>query len=86
MVPVAYGIEDTKGLTGQQYVVAILVHVIVDGVLRRDGRARHLAPEDDPVRTDGFADDVTIPGGGVFDGAPGRSSRLDPGRRRSETS
>jgi hypothetical protein len=29
-----------------------------------------LAPEYDPVRTDGFSDDEDDPGGGVYDRAP----------------
>jgi len=31
-----------------------------------------LAPEYDPVRSDGEADDEDDPGGGVYDGAPDR--------------
>jgi uncharacterized membrane protein len=69
---VAYGIEDTTGLTGQQYALAILIHVLVTvyfaGMVVQD----ILVPGDDPIRSDGFADDVDDPGGGVYDGAPDR--------------
>jgi uncharacterized membrane protein len=69
---VAYGIEDTTGLTGQQYALAILIHVLVTvyfaGMVVQD----ILVPSGDPVRADGFADDRDDPGGGVFDQAPDR--------------
>lgn len=67
---VGYGIEDTTGLTGQQYAFAILIHVLVTvyfaGMVVQD----MLVPSGDPVRTDGFADDEDDPGGGVYDRAP----------------
>jgi uncharacterized membrane protein len=69
---VAYGIEDTTGLNAQQYALAIVVHVLVTlyfaGLVLQD----MLVPAYDPVRTDGFDDDLDDPGGGVFDGAPDR--------------
>jgi uncharacterized membrane protein len=82
---VAYGIEDTTGLTGQQYALAIVVHILVTiyfaGLVLQD----MLVPAYDPVRTDGFADDLDDPGGGVFDGAPDRFT-LGRARRRTSTS
>ncbi len=82
---VAYGQEDTTGLTGQQYAIAIVVHVLVTvylaGVILQD----MLVPEFDPVRDDGFAEDRDDPGGGVFDGAPDRFT-IGRARRRTSTS
>jgi uncharacterized membrane protein len=67
---VAYGIDDTTGLTGQEYTVAILIRVITTlyfaGMVIQD----MLTPQYDPVRTDGFEDDTDDPGGGVYDRAP----------------
>ena len=69
---VAYGIEDTTGLNAQQYALVIIVHVLVtlyfSGLVLQD----MLVPAYDPVRNDGFEDDLDDPGGGVFDGAPDR--------------
>ncbi len=82
---VAYGIEDTTGLTGQQYALVIVVHVLVTiyfaGLVLQD----MLVPAYDPIRTDGFEDDLDDPGGGVFDGAPDRFT-LGRARRRTSTS
>jgi hypothetical protein len=81
---VAYGIEDTTGLTGQQYALATLIHVLVTvyfaGMVVQD----ILVPGDDPIRNDGFADDEDDPGGGVFDHAPDRFTlRRGSGRTSS---
>lgn len=82
---VAYGTEDQKGLTGQEYSVAVLIHVLATlylvAVVIRD----ILRPEHDPVRTDGFAEDRDDPGGGVFDQAEDRVT-LGRGPRQTETS
>ena len=80
-----YG-NDNKGLPEGWYAAAILVHLVATswfaGLIVRD----ILAPEHDPVRTDGCPEHVDDPGGGVLDGAPDISawSRSDPdavGRR-----
>lgn len=69
---VSYGVDDTTGLSGQEYSIAILIRVVTTlylvGVVVRD----ILVPERDPVRTDGVEEDSDDPGGGVFDGAPDR--------------
>jgi uncharacterized membrane protein len=67
---VQYGIDGTKGLTGQEYVVAIVIHVLVTLYLAAMVVQDILVPDYDPVRSDGFDDDVDDPGGGVFDRAP----------------
>ena len=67
---VQYGIEGTKGLTGQEYTVAIVIHVLVTVYFAAMVVQDILAPEFDPVRSDGFDDDTDDPGGGVFDRAP----------------
>ena len=63
-----YG-NSNKGLPEGWYVAAILVHIISTswfaGMVIRD----IVRPQHDPVRTDGFADDLDDPGGGVLDGA-----------------
>ncbi len=62
--------KDVHGLTPQWYGVSTLVHIgftiwfaalVVRDILR---------PSNDPVRTDGFAEDVDDPAGGVYDNAP----------------
>ena len=58
------------GLTGQEYTVAIVIHVIVTVYFAALVLQDMLAPEYDPVRNDGFSDDEDDPGGGVYDGAP----------------
>ena len=81
---VEYGMDDTTGLTGPEYAVAIVVHVLATlylaGMIVRD----ILRPQHDPVRTDGFAADADDPGGGVYDGAPDRfpPRRLQMSRNR----
>jgi uncharacterized membrane protein len=79
---VSYGIEDTKGLTGQQYAAAVFIHVAVTiyfgAMVVRD----IYEPQHDPVRSDGFSDDVDDPGGGVFNHAPDRFT-LGPARSRN---
>jgi uncharacterized membrane protein len=76
---VGYGIEGTKGLTGQQYAAATFVHVAVTvyfaAMVIRDIND----PSKDPIRSDGFAADEDDPGGGVFDRA---SDRFTLGRAR----
>ena len=67
---VAYGVDDVTGLTGQEYTVAIVIHVIVTVYFAALVLQDMLAPEYDPVRNDGFSDDEDDPGGGVYDGAP----------------
>jgi uncharacterized membrane protein len=69
---VAYGIEGTKGLTGQQYAAAVFIHVLVTGYFAFRVIADIYVPEGDPIRSDGFADDEDDPGGGVFNHAPDR--------------
>ncbi|MCX6432259.1 MAG: glycosyltransferase 87 family protein [Actinobacteria bacterium] len=67
---VSYGVDDMTGLTGQEYTVAIVIHVIVTVYYSAMVLQDMLAPEYDPVRSDGFSDDEDDPGGGVFDRAP----------------
>ena len=82
---VGYGLEDTQGLTGQQYAAAVLVHIAATvyfaGMVIRD----IYRPQHDPIRNDGFADDEDDPGGGVYDKAPDRFT-LSRVLHRSETS
>jgi uncharacterized membrane protein len=82
---VGYGVDDTTGLTGQEYSLAIVIHVVSTVYLSAMILQDMLAPELDPVRNDGFEDDRDDPGGGVFDGAPD-VVRLGRGRRRTATS
>jgi len=82
---VGYGIEGTKGLTGQQYAAATLVHVLATVFFAVMVIRDIYDPRRDPVRSDGLADDVDDPGGGVFDGAPDRFT-LGRARRQSVTS
>lgn len=69
---VAYGTEGQKGLTGQEYSVAILIHVLATVYLMAVVIRDILRPEHDPVRTDGYPEDADDPAGGPFDGAPDR--------------
>jgi len=82
---VAYGVDDTTGLTGQEYTVAIIIHVVVTLYFAALVLQDMLVPAEDPVRTDGFADDLDDPGGGVFDHAPDVFT-LGRARRRNATS
>ncbi len=82
---VGYGIDDTTGLTGQEYTVAVVIHVLVTVYFAAMVLQDMLAPHLDPVRNDGFDDDADDPGGGVFDGAPD-AFRLGRARRRTSTS
>ena len=66
---VQYGIDDTQGLTGREYAVTIVIHVIVTVYFAALVVQDILVPSMDPVRTDGFADDEDDPGGGVYDRA-----------------
>jgi uncharacterized membrane protein len=63
---VGYGTED-KGLHQGWYVAATAAHWLATawlmGMVLRDA----WSPRHDPVRTDGFAEDVDDPGGGVLD-------------------
>lgn len=67
---VGYGIEDQQGLTGQQYAFATLIHfaatIYFAVMVLRD----IYAPQHDPIRNDGFAEDTDDPGGGPYDNAP----------------
>jgi uncharacterized membrane protein len=75
-----YG-SDSKGLPEGWYDAAVLIHVALtvffSVMIVRD----ILAPEHDPIRSDGHPDHVDDPGGGVLDGAPDRWSM----RGRSDT-
>jgi len=67
---VAYGVEGTKGLTGQQYAAATLVHIVATAYFAAMVWQDIYNPDDDPIRADGFSEDRDDPGGGVFDNAP----------------
>jgi uncharacterized membrane protein len=82
---VGYGIEGTKGLTGQQYAAATFIHVAATLYFAVMVIRDIYRPEKDPIRSDGFADDEDDPGGGVFNRAPDRFT-LGPVPRQSETS
>lgn len=82
---VGYGVDDTTGLTGQQYAVAIVIHLLATVYLAAMVLQDMLVPSYDPVRNDGFEEDRDDPGGGVFDGAPDRFT-LGRARRRNATS
>lgn len=69
---VEYGMDDTTGLTAQEYAVAILIRVATTLYFAAMVVQDILNPNHDPVRTDGFLEDVDDPGGGVFDGASDR--------------
>ena len=82
---VGYGIEDQQGLTGQQYAFATLIHfaatIYFAVMVLRD----IYAPQHDPIRNDGFAEDADDPGGGPYDNAPDRFT-LGQARHQSVTS
>ena len=67
---VAYGSDGNKGLTGQGYAIAILIHVLATLYLCFRVVEDILSPSHDPVRSDGCPDDSDDPGGGVYDHAP----------------
>jgi uncharacterized membrane protein len=79
---VGYGIEGTKGLTGQQYAAATLVHVLATVYFAVMVIRDIYDPSKDPIRSDGLPDDEDDPGGGVFDRAP---DRLTLGRARRQS-
>ncbi len=66
---VGFGTQD-KGLHPSWYVLAIAAHWLATAWLMAMVVRDILAPEHDPVRSDGFAEDADDPGGGVLDGAP----------------
>ena len=66
----SYGVDDTTGLSGQEYSVSILIRVATTLYLVAIVVRDILSPDHDPVRTDGLEEDRDDPGGGVFDGAP----------------
>jgi hypothetical protein len=84
---VGYGIDGQKSLTGQQYSLAILIHVLATLYLAYRVIQAMYVPTMDPVRSDGFADDTDDPGGGAYNNAPDvitlRSTR---GRHRAAAS
>ena len=67
---VGYGKVDVKGLTPQWYATATLVHIgatiFFAVMVIRD--IYH--PAHDPIRSDGFSEDVDDPGGGPYNWAP----------------
>lgn len=67
---VAYGNDGTKGLPGQVYALAILVHVLATLYLCYRVVEDILVPSQDPVRSDGLREDADDPGGGVYDRSP----------------
>ncbi len=82
---VGYGVDDTTGLTGPEYAVAIVIRVVTTVYLAAMVVQDVFAPQYDIVRSDGFEEDEDDPGGGVFDGAPDVVT-LGRGRRQSATS
>jgi uncharacterized membrane protein len=75
---VGYGTQD-KGLHEGWYVAATAAHWVATAWLMALVVRDALAPRHDPVRTDGFAEDLDDPGGGVLDGAWAEGSpALDP--------
>lgn len=86
-----YGIEDSQGLTGQQYAAATFIHIGVTVYFAVMVIRDMYHPEHDPIRTDGFAEDEDDPGGGPFDRAPDvftlrRSVSPSPESSRTATS
>ncbi len=67
---VGYGNPDLKGLTPQLYAAAVFVHIAATVYFAVMVIRDIVRPENDPIRTDGFADDSDDPAGGVFDHAP----------------
>lgn len=82
---VGYGMEDTKGLTPQWYAAAILVHVLATGYFAIMVIRDILEPAHDPVRNDGFTEDIDDPGGGAFDRSADVLGPLSFGGRRRRT-
>jgi len=82
---VGYGIEGTKGLTGQQYAAATFVHVAATLYFAVMVIRDIYNPSKDPIRSDGFGADEDDPGGGVFDRAPDRIT-LGRGPHQTATS
>jgi len=67
-----YGVDDAQTLGGPEYAVAILIRMLATVYFVVLVIQDMLAPEYDPVRTDGEPEDEDDPGGGVYDGAPDR--------------
>jgi uncharacterized membrane protein len=67
---VGYGVEDTKGLTPQLYATAVFIHIAATIYFAIMVIRDIVKPEHDPIRTDGFAEDMDDPAGGVYDKAP----------------
>ena len=82
---VGYGIEDTQGLTGQQYAFATVIHFAATSYFAAMVLRDIYAPEHDPIRNDGFAEDRDDPGGGDYDNAPDRFT-LGRARRQNAMS
>lgn len=66
--------DSSKGLPGGWYSIAILIHIFATLYFAERVIRDALAPENDPIRNDGFTDDADDPGGGVLDRAPDRWS------------
>ncbi|MDI1288947.1 MAG: glycosyltransferase 87 family protein, partial [bacterium] len=81
---VGYGIEDQQGLTGQQYAFATLIHVAATIYFAVMVLRDIYAPQHDPIRNDGFAEDADDPGGGAYNNAPDRFT-LGQARHQSVT-
>jgi uncharacterized membrane protein len=62
----------TKGLPGGWYAVAIALHLLGTGWLAGRVVRDLIDPSGDPVRNDGFIEDLDDPGGGVLAGRPDR--------------
>ena len=67
-----YGVDDAQTLGGPEYAVAILIRMLATVYFVVLVIQDMLAPEYDPVRTDGEPEDEDDPGGGVYDQAPDR--------------
>jgi len=67
-----YGVDDAQTLGGPEYAVAILIRMLATVYFVVLVIQDMLAPEYDPVRTDGEPEDEDDPGGGVYDHAPDR--------------
>lgn len=63
---VTYGVDEGRGLNDVQYGLATMIHIIATLYLAAIVVSDILAPENDPVRNDGFPEDADDPGGGVF--------------------
>ena len=66
---VGYGNEGSKGLTQQWYATAIIVHIAATVFFAVMVIRDIVKPENDPIRSDGFAEDKDDPGGGPYDRA-----------------